>query len=465
MPSLPMTESNSDEALDENFGTAAVPLSFRLGRWQVTMSYWSLLSAMVWLFYGALAASLYGTWNAIAAIVVSTVIFAAINVFMTRLGIRHGLNSAVLTKAIFGRWGSLLTAVLVAATVLYYAVFESTTLAVAFQSYFDTGDIRIWYAVIVLAMLPLMLGSVQSWMSKLNGVLLPFYFVGLIASLVAAYFKFGGDSAGLDFAGIVPDEGRALPGWLLGTILYMGIYITMPTTIDFARFAKKEDERFHEVVTFGWVFYTVLFVVNGLAGIYLVQTVLPNEPASETGVVQAILASLGFFGLLFIVVSQTRVNTLNYYQSTTNFERVLSALSPVRLPRAIWVTGVGVIVFALMLTDVLSYLQTALNWQGVLIVGWVGVVLTHFTLSTHDRRLGPNINDEQLPRIAWGLISWILPSIIGIFLLEGPNVPQAAAQSAQIIVFVSSIVLYAVTYKLTHPRRSDEPAETVEQRS
>src|SRR5690606_38969851 len=119
MPSLPMTESNSDEALDENFGTAAVPLSFRLGRCQVTMSYWSLLSAMVWLFYGALAASLYGTWNAIAAIVVSTVIFAAINVFMTRLGIRHGLNSAVLTKAIFGRWGSLLTAVLVAATVLY----------------------------------------------------------------------------------------------------------------------------------------------------------------------------------------------------------------------------------------------------------------------------------------------------------------------------------------------------------
>ncbi|MGA4688700.1 purine-cytosine permease family protein [Rhodococcus sp. AB351] len=409
---------------------------------------------MVWLFYGALAASLYGTRDAIIAIVLATIAFAVINAAMTRLGIRHGLNSTLLTKTIFGRWGAFLTALLLAATVLYYAVFESSTLAVAFQAYFDAGDIRIWYAVVVLAMLPLMLGSVQSWMGKLNGVLLPFYFIGLIAAVIAAHIKFGSDSSWLDYSGIVPAEGRSLPGWVLSAILYMGIFVNMPTTVDFARFARKEDERFHEVVTFGGVFYLVLFLINGLAGIYLVQTVLPDQEASEIGVVLAILASLGFAGLLFIVVSQTRVNSLNYYVSTTNFERILSGFTSIRLHRAVWVSGVATLVFLLMLTDVFSYLQAALTWQGLLAVGWVGVVLTHFVLDATDRTEGPVYDDTQLPRIGRGLIAWIVPALVGIFLLENDIVPPVLAQSAQLISLALSIVLYTVIYLTFGPRRT-----------
>ncbi len=172
---------------------------------------WSLLSAIVWLFYGALAASLYGTVNAIIAVVVSTVIYGAVSIFMTRIGIRYGLNTTMLTKAIFGKWGAMLTALPAAATVLYDAIFESSTLAVAFQVYFEAGDIRIWYAVVVLGMLPLMLGRVQDWMAKLNGVLLPFYFIGLVIVIVAAAVKFDANSW-TSFEGIVPDEGAPCRG-------------------------------------------------------------------------------------------------------------------------------------------------------------------------------------------------------------------------------------------------------------
>lgn len=454
MPALPIDSSGAPPDIDksdENFSATAVPLSMRLGRWQVAMSFWSLLSAMVWLFYGALAASLYGTVNAIIAILVSTVVFGAASIFMTRLGIRHGLNTTVLTKTIFGRWGATLTALLVAATVLYYAIFESSTLAVAFQVYFEGGDIRIWYAVVVLATLPLMLGRVQDWMAKLNGFLLPFYFIGLVVVLVSAAVKFNTDSW-TGYAGVVPDEARSLPGWLLGVVLYMGIYITMPTTVDFARFGKKEDEQFHENVTFGWVFYALLFVLNGVAGIFLVQVALPDEAASEIGVVRAILLSAGFFGLLFIVVSQTRVNTLNYYASTTNFERILSAFTKIRLPHSVWVVAVAVAVFLLMLTDVFSYLQTALNWQGVLVVGWVGVVFTHFALSARDRKYGPVIDDAKLPRVAWGLAAWIMPSALGIYLLESTSVAAIWSQSAQIVVLILSVVLYAAGYLVSAPK-------------
>ncbi len=54
-----LAEQHSDD-----YSNHVVPLTARVGRWQLAMSFWSLLSAMVWLFYGALAAALYGTGNA-----------------------------------------------------------------------------------------------------------------------------------------------------------------------------------------------------------------------------------------------------------------------------------------------------------------------------------------------------------------------------------------------------------------
>lgn len=446
MPALPSQEAHrARHDKDINFSEQAVPLAARLGRWKVTMSFWSILSAMVWLFYGALVSSLYGTRDSLIAIVLAVVFYSVLNVLTTRLGIQSGLNIALLTRSIFGRWGATLTALLVAATTLYYAVFESSILAVGFQTYFEAGDIRLWYAIVVLGMLPLMFGSVQSWMAKINGILLPFYGVGLAATLIAAYLKYGDGWAWLSVPGTVPQDDHILPGWVLGFILYMGNFILMPTTIDFARFAKREDEKFHERVTFGWVFYVLLILVNSVAGIYLVQTVLPDSPASETGVVHAVIASLGFFGLLFIVVSQTRINTLNYFQSTTNFERVLDAYSKVRLPRAVWVTAVALVVFLMMLTDVFSYLHMALIWQGALLVGWFGVVLTHFAFSARHKGLDIEI-DADAPNVRWGLFAWVLPSLAGVALLQIDSTPPLLKEAAVPIVLLLSIVCYGATY-------------------
>lgn len=204
-----------------DYSNHMVPITARIGRWQLTMSYWSLLSAMIWIFYGALVAGLYGCFNAVIAIVLSVVTYSIMGGIFTRWGIRSGLNSAMLTRRMFGTVGALLTAFLVSANTVYYAVFESSTLAVAFQYYTPDWDIRIWYAIVVVAMLPLMLGGVQTWMGRMNGILLPFYGLGLILVLVLTAVNY--DSQGwMDFAGIVPEEARAYPGWLLGFVLYMG---------------------------------------------------------------------------------------------------------------------------------------------------------------------------------------------------------------------------------------------------
>jgi purine-cytosine permease-like protein len=431
----------------DDFSTHVVPEVGRVPRWQLTMSAWSLLSAMVWLFYGALVAELYGTKQAVIGIAVSVVLYTVVTKLFTRWSLVSGLNSTLLTRRMFGVAGASLTALLVAITVTYYAVFESSTLAVALQSYTGFFNIKVWYALVVVAMLPLMTSGVQTWMAKLNGYLLPLYVVGLVASVIAAAVKATSTSHWASFQGIVPPVARTLPGWLLVVILYLGLAIMCPVAADFGRFGKRKDQRFHENVTFGGVFYIWLYGINGIAGIFLTQTMLPNPSTVESGVVQAILACMGIWGLAFIVVTQTRINSLNYYLSSTNWDRLFSSLTRIRLPRVVWVVVVSAAVFLLMLTDVFSYLQTALTWQGVFLIGWVGVALTHWVLHRRDRG-GPEFRASRLPAVTPGLGVWIATAGIGIWLVQDHSLPARVSALAPVIVLGLSIVLYAAVDRL-----------------
>jgi purine-cytosine permease-like protein len=438
----------------DDFSTHVVPDSGRVPRWQLTMSAWSLLSAMVWLFYGALVGELYGTGQALIGIAVSVVLYSVVTPLFTRWSLVNGLNSTLLSRRMFGVVGSSLTALLVAVTVTYYAVFESSTLAVALQSYTGHLNIKVWYAIVVIAMLPLMLSGVQTWMAKLNGYLLPLYIIGLVAAVIAAAVKNGAGSHWTSFAGIVPPVARVFPGWVLVVLLYLGLTIMMPTAADFGRFGKRADRRFHENVTFGAPFYVWLYGLNGVAGIFLTQTMLKSPSTVEAGVVEAILACMGFWGLLLIVVTQTRINSLNYYLSSANWERLVSGLTGFRIPRVIWVGIVSAAVFLLMLTDVFSYLQTALSWQGVFLIGWVGIVCTHMLLVRGDRK-ALEFRASRLPKVTPGLAVWVLSAAVGIFLVQDHSLPARLSSLAPVIVLALSVVLYAaVLLLLPAPRRN-----------
>lgn len=460
--SLPEMKSRSTDdpqvvaaQMANDYSNHMVPVTARIGRWQLTMSYWSLLSAMIWIFYGALVAGLYGSVNALIAIVLSVVTYSIMGGIFTRWGIRSGLNSTMVSRRMFGTVGALLTALLISANTVYYAVFESSTLAVAFQHYTPGWDIRIWYAIVVVAMLPLMLGGVQTWMGRMNGLLLPFYAVGLLSVLILTAVKY--DSQGwMEFAGIIPGEARAYPGWLLGFVLYMGVWLLLPTTQDFARFGKVEDEKFHAVVSFGPVFYSCMFLVNGVAGIFLVRTVVPNEPTAEAGVVIAILGAAGLLGLIFIAVSQIRINSLNFYQASTNWDRIWTGLTGKRVHRAIWILLIGTLVFLLMLTNVFSYLERALTWQGVFLVGWATVALTHYALVRKDRHSGPEFRAGRLPKFTWGLLVWIISAGAGIAVAEIPGVPPIFSAIPALVTMVLAAVLYG-TLLLLMPK----PAESL----
>jgi purine-cytosine permease-like protein len=419
----------------------------RTGRWSLAMAWWALFSAMFWLYIAVASADSVGMTDTIIGMALTIASYGAINAVLARFGARTGLTVELLSRSLFGVLGSAVATLIFAATAIYYAVFEGSVIAVAFQSYFG-GPIKVWYLVVVLYALPLVAGGVQNWLDRLNGWLLPFYCVGLIAAVIATAVRAGAPKTW--------PHGTAsgLPGWLSSYLIYMGVYIMMMYTFDYARHGRQRDDKFHANVTFGWVFYLFTFGVNGLIGIYLVYAW--GEGGTETGIAQAMVKALGFAGLLVIFVSQTRINSANYYLASTNLDAFASRVLRLKLPRWAWVIVSGVIAYVFMLTNVLSYLLKALAWQGVFVTAWVAIALVYIALSRRTAGALPEVTEGRLPSLTAGAFIWVLASAVGIYLTEQTSSADLAALAPLITVAIAAggyLVAYRVQPPVTRPVR------------
>jgi purine-cytosine permease-like protein len=419
----------------EDYTDHVVPLTARQSRGTVLGGWWSIASAMAFLYYGALAASLVGTQQALIGLAIVIVTYSLLGAFASNAAIVRGVNAMLLTREIFGVRGAALTPLICGLGALYYAVFESSVMAAALQAYFRVFDIRVWYAIVIAGMLPLMLGGMQTWLNRLNNWTLPIYFCGVTAAVIAAGVRFGWSG---DWFTTTPDiaESSTIPGWLTTFVLFMGIWLLIPDTAEFARFGRPQDKQFHANVTFGWAFYLLAFGFNGLAGIVIVALAAPNTTIAESAITTGIVASLGVVGLIVVIVSQVRINSANFYVASICLERVVSHFSARNLPRRLWVALLAVVTFLLMFTNVFSYIITALAWQGIVTVAWVGIVVVHL-LSVTGR---PEIRASRLPSVARGLAVWIASAAIGLAALEFG--PPTVSGLAPLISLVASVVLY-----------------------
>jgi hypothetical protein len=313
-------------------------------------------------------------------------------------------------------------------TAIYYAVFEGSVIAVALNHLYPELVYPLAALLVVLYSVPMILGSVQHWLDKLNGVLLPVYLGGLLVAVGLSISRYGYQPQWLDFGPATPSAF----GWWDCFVAYMGVWVLMLFTFDYARFGKEEDAEYHGRWNFGMPFYAVTFLLNGAAGIYLVSSI-PHEGAlNEVSVVMAILQLMGLWGLLFVWATQTRINTANYYLATLNMQAFFARFG-VRGAYWAWALAVGVIVYGLMLADVFAYLLKALAYQGIFVVAWVGVALAQILYGRSDV--------AALERVAAfnpvGLTAWFGATAAGLALMYGGGgLGSFSAPSTVVLAFV-----------------------------
>ncbi|RIJ08266.1 allantoin permease [Pseudomonas sp. 91RF] len=380
----------------------------RMGRLSLTMAWWAVCSAMFYIVVGASLALSFGARNALIGMVLSVISYGLVNSVLSRFAMRSGWSVALFSSVLFGRAGACLATLIFFSTAIYYAVFEGSVIAVALNHLYPELVYPLAALLVVLYSVPMILGSVQHWLDKLNGVLLPVYLGGLLVAVGLSISRYGYQPQWLDFGPATP----ATFGWWDCYVAYMGVWILMLFTFDYARFGKPQDAQYHGRWNFGMPFYAVTFLLNGAAGIYLVSSI-PHEGAlNEVSVVMAILQLMGLWGLLFVWATQTRINTANYYLATLNMQAFFGRFG-IRGSYLLWAVVVGVIVYGLMLADVFSYLLKALAYQGIFVVAWVGVALAQIVYGSNDEgalERSPAFNPV-------GLMAWFAATALGLLLM------------------------------------------------
>jgi purine-cytosine permease-like protein len=248
----------------------------------------------------------------------------------------------------------------------------------------------------------------------------------------------------------------------------------MMFTMDFARLARPEDERYHNAVTFGWLYYALTFGVNGLIGILLVSTFgisFDELAGQESALPVSIVGLTGLLGVALILITQMRINTVNLYLASTNFQSFFSRVFRLNLARTAWVVFACVVGYLLMLTNVFSYVLDALNYQGIAIVAWVGVALAHanFLRGRHQAFDKVEFRPGRIPAFnPGGIAAWIAATALGVILKIADT---ATSQFFDVwglpLTFVIAFGVYAVALRAAKPswfamKRPYDPIDEVD---
>lgn len=448
--SINLTGSNDDvEATDAL--AREVPDEEQMSRGSLAMAWYGVVSAMFFVYIGAVLAVAYGTVNALIGLALAIIVYGVINSVITKYAINNRTTVAQFSRTILGSGGSAIATIIFALVAIYYAVFEGSIVAYAFQTAFG-GEWWMWVLIVVIYSTPLIIGGVRRFLDKLNGWLLPLYWGGLIAAVIWASVQYGvtdkwltqAPEAALPFA-------SGGPGWLATFSAYLGVMIMMMFTMDYASLGKKADMKFHRTVTFGWVFYVFAYGVNALVGIFLTFTIDGLE-ASETGIAGGLVSMMGLWGLLLIWVSQTRINTANYYLGAANLKAFFDRVFRANIPSIVFVIIGSVIIFLLMLLPIVQYILVALAWQGVLVTAWVGIALAHILMTKDEHGEIGTIADTKYHAFnGSGVLTWVIATVIGVIFLQlpviAPDLAGVGTSWGPIVTVLTAAGLYAILYK------------------
>jgi purine-cytosine permease-like protein len=406
--------------------------------------------------------------NALIGIALTVIAYSLVNTVITRVASTSGLTVALFSRSMFGFVGAAIATLIFAATATYYLVFEGSVIAVAAQTYVG-GPLKLWYAIVIASTAPLVWRGVRTWLDRLNGALLPFYAVTLAAVVIWALSSKG-------YHGFLPDT-KAAPGttlpWLQAFSAYMGVWILMMFTMDFARLGRKEDDAYHANITFGWLYYLITFMVNGLVGILLVSTFgigFKDLAGQESALPVAIVNLTGVLGLVLIALTQTRINTVNLYLASTNFESFFSRVFRLNLPRTAWVVFAVAVGYLLMLTNIFSYVLDALNYQGIAIVAWVAIALAH-VVYLRSRRVqleGLEFRPGRIPIVnPGGIAAWLLATAVGVVLKITDSTSDIWLVWGLPIVFAIAFGVYSAATRIAQPswfamERPGDPIDEVD---
>ncbi|WP_411034287.1 ATP-binding protein [Shinella sp. BYT-45] len=341
---------------------------------------------------GAITMS-YGTTNAIAAILVASLMILLVGLPISRYAIRHGVDIDLLTRgASFGYIGSTLTSLIYASFTFILFAIEASIMSGALEL---ALGIPLWIGYIIssVVVIPLVTHGVQL-ISRFQLVTQPFWIVlNVLPFVFIAFADWEKVGEWLAYSGLHHPSGPPgtyapfnLVEFGAASAVIFALMAQIGEQVDFLRFLPPDGQRklHHRIAVFlagsGWV---IVGAPKLVAGSFLVVLALsagvPSTRAADPA--QMYYTAFGYMlpwdaaALLlmvaFVVVSQLKINVMNAYAGSLAWSNFFSRLTHSHPGRVVWLVFNVAIALILMELGIYRLLEETLGVFSIVAMAWL----------------------------------------------------------------------------------------------
>lgn len=383
----------------EDYSLRYAPRSFR--KWSPLLLANTALGGISFLALEAIGGSLclsYGFTNSFWAIVVCSFIIFLTGVPITYYSAKYNLDMDLLTRgAGFGYIGSTVTSVIYASFTFIFFALEASIMAQALDLYFHL-PLVIGYLFCSLCIIPLVLFGV-TLINKVQLWSQPFWFLLMVLPFVVVLRK---DSSAL--AGWESFVGSAEGGGAFNPLLFglaanvsFSLIVQIGEQVDYLRFMPDKVKSNRRLWWFslimagpGWI---LLGGAKQLAGAFLASLAIRHGASIEDAAKPIVMYMTGyeyvfsskavvlFVAMMFVVISQIKINVTNAYAGSLAWSNFFSRLSHRHPGRVVWLIFNVAIALLLMMFGVFHTLDKVLALYSNVAIAWIGAIVADLVVN------------------------------------------------------------------------------------
>jgi purine-cytosine permease-like protein len=306
-----------DESIQHDYSTSEtgiVPLDRRRPLWHFAGLWLTFQSGFSFLFVGfTLHDGGYRLIGTLGILLVGVATYTAYATVAAYLGSRTGQTHPLLTRAIFGKTGSLLVSLFLIIGPIGWVGFQANLLAQIWDGLYNWHHILLLGVVLAVAMIFNNLFGFTGISAFARYLVTPLMFLWIL------YLVIKGLTKGSSFLGAHPHTSSHLSFWLaLGAVIGFAIW---GNEQDLFRYGKPKFLWSVPAYLFGFLFGLVLFGVGG----WMMAQISGNSDFGPAVRATTHYSLFGWFWLAFILATlgQIAINDGNYYEGINAGQNLL----------------------------------------------------------------------------------------------------------------------------------------------
>lgn len=441
-------------------------------RWSAARVSNTALGAISFLALEAIGGSItlhYGFDNAVAAILVVSLVLFLTAIPISYYAARYGVDIDLLTRgAGFGYIGSTITSLIYASFTFIFFAIEAAIMAMALEMLFGV-PLVLGYLICAVVIIPLVIHGITT-ISRFQVWTQPVFILLQLAPFVFIIYA---DASSIKdwtrFEGIGPAAGGGFSIVMFGAAaaVVFSLIAQIGEQVDFLRFIPepqnaREKRRWWGAVMAGgpgWIVIGMLKILAGsfLAVLALNQGISAAEAADPSQmylvafnyITHSPELSLAMAGI-FVILCQIKINVTNAYAGSIAWSNFFSRLTHSHPGRVVWLFFNVAIALLVMELGVYRALEETLGFYGIVAIAWVGALVADLVI---NKPLGLSPAHIEFKRAHLydinpvGVGAMIAASVIGIVCHTGALGGYAQALSHFIAMAVALVTAPLIAWQ------------------